>query len=85
LDHGQSSAIIFTPEDRASGKPEKELEKALTTGWANDERWHIRKDGSRFFASGAIMRERASLSGGRLRFNPRPDRARQSSCASPSV
>jgi two-component system CheB/CheR fusion protein len=51
---GQSTEIIFTPEDRAAGVPEKEIETALSHGRADDERWHVRKDGSRFFASGVM-------------------------------
>ncbi len=52
---GQSGAIIFTPEDRRRGAVEQELHQALTTGRAEDERWHVRKDGSRFYASGLMM------------------------------
>jgi PAS domain S-box-containing protein len=51
---GRSSAFVFTPEDVANGEPEKELETARTTGRAEDERWHLRKDGTRFFASGVL-------------------------------
>jgi PAS domain S-box-containing protein len=53
---GQSASIIFTPEDRQQKVPEKEMQKALEKGYAEDERWHIRKDDSRFFASG-MMRQ----------------------------
>jgi PAS domain S-box-containing protein len=49
---GQSVAILFTPEDRAAGVPEAELRQASETGTARDERWHLRKDGTRFWASG---------------------------------
>ena len=35
-----------------SNEPEKEKETSRTKGRAEDERWHIRKDGSHFFASG---------------------------------
>lgn len=49
---GLSSDILFTPEDRANGIPEQERSTARETGCADDERWHLRKDGSRFFASG---------------------------------
>jgi PAS domain S-box-containing protein len=52
---GQSGAIIFTPEDRRRGAIEQEIHQALTTGRAEDERWHLRKDGSRFYASGMMM------------------------------
>lgn len=51
---GQKSGIIFTPEDRASGAPAQEIKMAAVTGRAEDERWHLRKDGSRFFASGIL-------------------------------
>lgn len=51
---GQNGAIIFTEADRASGLPELELAKAAATGVAIDERWHLRKDGSRFWASGTM-------------------------------
>jgi two-component system, chemotaxis family, CheB/CheR fusion protein len=51
---GRSTAIVFTPEDVVRGEPGKELETARTKGRAEDERWHVRKDGSRFFASGVL-------------------------------
>lgn len=53
---GQDSSIVFTPEDVAQGEPEREIETAREKGHAEDERWHIRKDGSRFFASGVLTR-----------------------------
>src|SRR3954469_6869296 len=46
---------IFTAEDRASGHAAAEREAALANGRALDERWHVRKDGSRFWSSGEIM------------------------------
>ncbi len=49
---GSTISFIFTPEDRADKANEKEINVASETGRAADERWHIRKDGSRFFASG---------------------------------
>ncbi|MGP1614117.1 MAG: PAS domain-containing protein, partial [Pollutimonas bauzanensis] len=51
---GQLADIIFTPEDRAAGVPAQELRKALEEGHADDDRWHVRKDGSRFFCSGVV-------------------------------
>ncbi len=51
---GQSGSLIFTPEDRAAAIPEKELAHARAHGAATDERWHLRKDGSRFWASGVM-------------------------------
>jgi PAS domain S-box-containing protein len=52
---GLSADVIFTAEDRQAGEPEKERREALTKGRAIDERWHQRKDGSRFWASGLMM------------------------------
>jgi two-component system, cell cycle sensor histidine kinase and response regulator CckA len=51
---GQSVATLFTPEDLAEGAPEDRLRTAVRDGRAEDERWHMRKDGSRFFASGVL-------------------------------
>ena len=53
---GRNVAILFTPEDRTAGVPEKEMEQARTDGRADDERWHMRRDGSRFHASGVMAR-----------------------------
>jgi len=46
--------IIFTPEDRAGGQPALEQAQAARDGRAEDERWHVRKDGTRFYASGVL-------------------------------
>jgi PAS domain S-box-containing protein len=51
---GQSGVIIFTPEDREARAPEREMATARRDGRATDERWHIRKDGTRFWASGVM-------------------------------
>ncbi|MEG4918387.1 PAS domain-containing protein [Microcoleus sp. B7-D4] len=51
---GQHGRIIFTPEDSAAKKPEAEMHIALTQGKAENERWHVRKDGSRFWGSGLV-------------------------------
>ncbi|OWV73803.1 regulator [Rhizobium sp. R339] len=52
---GQPVALIFTEEDREAGVPQREMTAALTDGHGDDERWHIRKDGSLFWASGQMM------------------------------
>ena len=52
---GINGAITFTPEDREAREPEKEMMTAARMGRAEDERWHQRKDGSLFFASGLMM------------------------------
>jgi two-component system CheB/CheR fusion protein len=52
---GKTVDIIFTPEDRAQRAPERETQTALAEGRASDDRYHVRKDGSRFWASGAAM------------------------------
>jgi len=51
---GQPSSLIFTPEDRAAGAAERELAVARRDGQAPDVRWHLRKDGSRFFVDGVV-------------------------------
>lgn len=52
---GHPGDLIFTPEDRAADAPGHEQRTALAQGRAADERVHQRKDGSRFWASGALM------------------------------
>jgi PAS domain S-box-containing protein len=52
---GKSIDIIFTPEDQAAGVPERERMTAAKSGRAGDDRWHRRKDGGLFWASGLMM------------------------------
>ena len=51
---GRPGAMLFTPEDQRKGIHEMELSTAAAGGRAEDERWHARKDGSVFWASGAV-------------------------------
>lgn len=51
---GLTGEVFFTPEDRATGQVDKEIQKSREEGRAEDERWHLRKDGSRFWASGVL-------------------------------
>ncbi|CAO4153146.1 histidine kinase [Methylorubrum thiocyanatum] len=57
---GQDASRFFTPEDRADGRVAHEMERALQEGRATDERWHLKKDGQRFWASGEMMALRAA-------------------------
>ena len=52
---GQDLAVIWTPEDRAAGIPEQEMRLSREEGHAADERWHLRRNGSRFWAAGEMM------------------------------
>lgn len=51
---GRHASKLFTAEDRGRLVPEKELATAATQGRSEDERWHVRSDGSRFWASGVV-------------------------------
>jgi PAS domain S-box-containing protein len=51
---GKDASRFFTAEDRAKRVPQKELTTAASEGRAEDERWHMRRDGSRFWASGVV-------------------------------
>ncbi len=51
---GQPFRRFYPLEDRASGRPERNLEAALRQGGFTDEGWRVRKDGSRFWASVVI-------------------------------
>lgn len=52
---GQPTATLFTPEDRARRLDEHEASTAGIVGVAEDERWHMRKDGSQFWSSGMSL------------------------------
>lgn len=49
---GMDFAAFFTTSDRSTGQPQAELETAAVAGRAEDTRWHIRKNGERFWANG---------------------------------
>ncbi len=51
---GQMSRVVFVPEDVATGQPEQELRDAAAFGRAEDERWHLRKDGTRLWCRGVV-------------------------------
>lgn len=57
---GEHIGLFFTAEDLAQGVPDREMQEALVAGRGPDERWHVRKDGSRFWASGEMMPLRAT-------------------------
>jgi PAS domain S-box-containing protein len=51
---GRNAALIFTDEDIAAGIPDREMRCARENGRAFDERWHLKKSGERFWASGEM-------------------------------
>ncbi|MBW4450986.1 MAG: response regulator [Spirirestis rafaelensis WJT71-NPBG6] len=52
---GCDSRILYAPEDNAQDRAGRELQTAQTQGQAENECWHIRKDGSRLWGSGFVM------------------------------
>ena len=52
---GQPADRFFTPEDQAADRAGVEMRCSLAEGRATDERWHLKKDGSRFWANGEMM------------------------------
>jgi PAS domain S-box-containing protein len=51
---GRDTGVLFTPEDQEKGVHKAELKTARENGFALDKRWHVRKDGSLFFAEGSV-------------------------------
>lgn len=49
---GEHIRRLFVPEDLEAGVPGREMATARETGRAEDDRWHLRKDGTRVFCSG---------------------------------
>jgi PAS domain S-box-containing protein len=55
---GREIGRFFIPEDVRKGVPEEVLERAASEGRAEGERWHVRKNGTRFWAAGVITPSR---------------------------
>ncbi|WP_162998028.1 sensor histidine kinase [Brevundimonas lutea] len=53
---GRHLRFLFSEADQADGAAEREIERALLKGRAEDSRWHQRKDGRRFWANGMTLR-----------------------------
>jgi two-component system CheB/CheR fusion protein len=52
---GQLADVLFSEEDRNKGEPANLTQVARETGHAENQRWHVRKNGSMFFGSGSVM------------------------------
>jgi len=52
---GWTADFLFTPEDQERGIPQLEVEIARSDGQAEDDRWHVRKDGGRIWSSGTLV------------------------------
>src|SRR4051794_28787917 len=51
---GQPVSRLFTPEDQERGVHDHELMVARNDGRAEDDRWQVRKDGTRIWAVGVV-------------------------------
>src|SRR5262245_18777332 len=51
---GRDFSVFYTSEDVESGKPQRALEIAAAEGRYEESGWQVRRDGSRFWASGVI-------------------------------
>lgn len=56
---GRTFHRLFTAEDQRQGIPDQELEKAAENGASDDDRWHLRKDGTRFWGHGVTTAMKA--------------------------
>jgi PAS domain S-box-containing protein len=63
---GRSWQMLFTDADAEAGEPEAAIRASLEQGTAHHNRWHVRKSGEFFWATGSISRledERGEVSG----------------------
>jgi diguanylate cyclase (GGDEF)-like protein/PAS domain S-box-containing protein len=51
---GKPFDIIFTPEDTLADAPREELASALSGRQTQHDRWHVRKDGTRFWVTNTV-------------------------------
>ena len=54
--HGQGFARFFAEEDARQGMPAEVLATAAEAGRSEGERWHVRKDGSKFWVHAVLTR-----------------------------
>nr|MBC7612377.1 PAS domain-containing sensor histidine kinase [Pseudopedobacter sp.] len=52
---GKDFDIIFTADDIKDNVPKKEIELAKINGRSTDNRWHLCKDGTLFYANGLVF------------------------------
>jgi len=66
---GREYSLVFTPEEIAIAMPRQEMDKAERNGHCRTDGWRVRRDGSRFWASGALtaVRNEAGELGGYIR------------------
>ncbi len=55
---GRDFSVFYTLEDVESGKPRRALEIAAAEGRYDESGWQVRRDGSRFWASGVVTASR---------------------------
>jgi PAS domain S-box-containing protein len=48
---GRDVSLFYTSGDVSIGKPTTELDSAMKSGGFEDDGWHVRKDGSQFWAN----------------------------------
>jgi len=60
---GHHIAMIFTHEDRSKGYPDHELAVAARDRSSEDSRWHVRRDGTRIWATGSVTAIRPRAGG----------------------
>lgn len=51
---GREYSMVFTPAEIETGAPRLEMEEAARTGHCTTESWRVRRNGSLFWASGAL-------------------------------
>ena len=51
---GRTVDLFYSPEDIRDGVPQRERREAAETGRGDDDRWHVRRDGTRFWSGGVM-------------------------------
>ena len=80
---GQDARMLFSADDRAHRVPDQEMATARRDGFTADFRWHVRKDGTMFWADGVIypVRSRAAVPLGYVKILRDATKEKQSSDA----
>ena len=61
---GEPAEVLYLAQDRERGVPAEEMAQARKFGRVEEDRWHLRKDGTRFRSSGVLSRlDQSGVSG----------------------
>lgn len=57
---GRHLSVLYLPQDVAAGVPDRELDRAASTGQVSSDGWRVRRDGTRFWSITSLVALRSN-------------------------